>query len=351
MWKQVYRNRYIVKSNIRYFLSDAYQCSEAWQSRFRSPVLQKIKPETFYYDLERKFQEHGSVCAIDIDIFANTLKDNTLLAELSNIVHKLRLTAETSNTLDSTVHATIRHHIEFGENDLQQLIHLLDDRLSYGLFLDTYTANLLLDRLIKLENWKLAAQTATFLMLQEDFENPINRALSLYACFRYLDDPQPFEQLVKEQERIVIEDPAADGKAKKAKKRAAKEEIRVRVNYIRNEFFDDHFDLRNSHHLVGKTFLAIANYLDGSIRDTVRLLGYGFYEKFEDGHKFVKSLNPSTKLYKDAVEIVKNKLAQVSSTRETLPLAMFSFVLFNFIFWFRLRIVIVTNIFNNFRLR
>lgn len=311
MWKQICRNRQFVNVNVRHFLSDAFKCSEAWQNRLQSPILQRVKPEIFYYELDRKFQEQGKVCAIDIDIFANAVNDNTLLVELSNIMHKLRMTAETRNTLDSTSHAVIRHYIDFGDGDLNQLIHLLDDRLSYGMFLDTYTANLLLDRLINLKNWRLAAQTATFLMLQESFENPLNRALSLFACYKYLEDPQPFEQLVKEQEPIIIEDSKADGKAKKAKKRAAKEEIRVRINYLRNEFFDDHFDLRNSHHLVGKTFLMIAPYLDGAVGNSVQLLGYSFYEKFEDGCKFIKSLDKSNKLYKDAVEIAKNKLTQV----------------------------------------
>lgn len=326
MWKQVCRNKFLVQTtNVRYFLSNAYKCSEAWESRLQSPILQKIRPDLFYYDLERKFQQRGKICAVDLDIFVNTIKDNTLLHELSDLVHKMRLTAETSNTLTSTSHAIIRHHLDYSDNDLENLIYLLDDRLSYGVFLDSFTANLCLDKMIKLKNYRMAAKVASFLMLQEDFENPINRNLSLYACYKYLENPVSFDDLVKNQhtdEDLASEISAAmkeaDPKTKKQKKRDRKEEIRVRVNYLRNPYFDDHFDLRNSYHLVGKTFLAISQYLDGTIRNSIQLIGYCFYEKYNDGIKFIESLNSQNHLHKDAVEIAKKQLQQVRKVQITI---------------------------------
>lgn len=320
MWKQVCRNKFLVnRTNVRYFLSEAYKCSEAWKNRLQSPILQKIRPDRFYYDLDQKFQQRGKICAIDLDIFVNTLNDNTMLNELSDLIHKMRLTAETSNALASTGHAVIRHHLDFSDTDLENLVYILDDRLSYGIFLDSYTANLCLDKLIKLKNYRMAAKVATFLTLQESFENPINRALSLYACYKYLEDPQSFDDLIKNEmtteelaAQIAAQVQSNEPKAKKAKKRDKKEEIRVRINYIRNPYFDDHFDLRNSHHLVGKTFLAIGQYLDGSIANSVHLLGYTLYEKYSDGLKFIESLQNTSELHKDAVEIVNKHLANVS---------------------------------------
>lgn len=322
MWKQVYRNKCFVQAtNVRYFLSDAFKCSDAWVNRLQSPILQKIRPDLFYYDLDRKFQQNGKICAVDLDIFANTINDNALLNELSDLVHKMRLTAETSNSLASTSHAVIRHHLDFSDTDLENLIYILDDRLSYGVFLDSFSANLCLDKMIKLKNFRMAAKVASILMLQEMFENPINRVLSLYACYKYLEDPQSFDDLVKNQatdddlaKQISEALRAAEAKtSKKIKKREKKEEIRVRINYIRNPYFDDHFDMRNSHHLVGKTFLAIGQYLDGSIGNSIKLIGYTLYEKFTDGNKFLESLSNKHELHKDALEIVKKQLAQVIS--------------------------------------
>lgn len=306
------------RTNVRYFLSEAYKCSEAWGSRLQSPILQKIRPDLFYYDLERKFQQRGKICAVDLDIFVNTVNDNSMLNELSDLVHKIRLTSETTNTLTSTSHAVIRHHLDFSDTDLDNLVYILDDRLSYGIFLDSFTANLCLDKSIKLKNYRMAAKLATFLTLQESFENPINRTLSLYACYKYLEDPQSFDDLVKNEaseEELAAEIAAQvqtdDPKTKKAKKRDKKEEIRLRINYIRNPHFDDHFDLRNSHHLVGKTFLAIGRYLDGPIGNSVQLLGYSFYEKYADGLKFIESIENTNQFYKDGVGIAKKHLAEV----------------------------------------
>lgn len=320
MWKQLYRTHALARANSRTFLSDAYKCMDAWQARLESPVLKRINSTPFYYELEKKFQQHGQVCAVDIDIYANKLNDDQHLDELGDLMHKLRLTPETSNALASTAHAVIRHHLDFGNDNLTNLIHILDDRLSYGIFLDTYTANMTLDRLLKLENYQLAAKVATLLMLQDDFTNDISRTLSLYACYKFLENPEPFEEPVKPQ----IDDPAAlaaiaeaakeaekSGKTKRGKKKV--EEIRVRVKFLRNEFFDDHFDLVNTQHLVGKTFLTIARYMDGdtAVVNSATLLGHCLYEKYEDGCDFIKSLSSPAEIHTDCVEFVQKQLAKV----------------------------------------
>lgn len=323
MWKQISRSRfYITPKNVRFFLSEAYKCTDAWNARLQLPILKKIRPDNFYYDLDTKYQRSGKICAIDLDILANSMNDKQLLDELCDLVHKLRLTADTQFTLPSTSHAVVRHHLDFGSDaEWSNLIYLLDDRLSYGLFLDSFSANLCLDKMIRAQNYRMAAKVATFLMLQEDFANAINRALSLYACYKYLQDPQSFDDLVKNEandEEMAAEIHAAlqekDPKAKKVKKRQQKEEIRVRINYLRNPYFDEHFDVRNSLHLVGKTLLAISRHMDDAIGHSIRLLGNCYYEKYADGCQLIESLGGNTnQLYRDAVEIVKNKIAEVSA--------------------------------------
>ena len=96
MWKQLYNTNRIWA---RTFLSDAYKCTDTWNARLTSPVLQNIKPETFYYELENKFQQHGKCSAIDVDIFTNKLTDGGYLQEVADIMHKLRQTEETSDSL------------------------------------------------------------------------------------------------------------------------------------------------------------------------------------------------------------------------------------------------------------
>lgn len=316
MWQQLKRCTQLAPTNhARTFLSDAYKCSAAWENRLQSPILQRIDAEKFCHELERKFNRDGRICTIDMDIFANKMSDDSMLSELSEMMHKFRMTAETGSVLDSTSHAIVRHYLDHGNNDLESLFIMLDDRLSYGLFLDTFTANLFLDKLLKLKDYRMATKVSTYLMLQEDFTNPINRVLSLYACYKYLANAEPFEDMFKSIPAGGESDTAAaqaDAKPVKGKKREKIEEVRIRINYIRNPHFDDHFDLRNSHHLVGKTFLAIARHLHGVVANSVRLIGYTYYEKFAEGSEFVESLDGASALHKDAIDIAMAKLAQIT---------------------------------------
>lgn len=320
MWKHLCRSHALARANSRTFLSDAYKCTEAWQARLESPVLRAIESTPFYFEIEKKYVQHGQMCAVDVDIYANKLNDNQQLDELADIVHKLRLTAETTNTLDSTPHALIRHHLDFGDEHIDELVRILDDRLSYGVFFDTYTANLTLDRLLKLKNYHLAAKVASLQMIQEDFDNEITRTLSLFACYKYLEDPQPFEVPVKAQDpRVVkaiaeaIEEHAKKPEKLKRGKGKKLEEVRIRVKFLRNPYFDDHFDLENSLHLVGKTFLTIARYIKGetAVANSVTLLGHCLYEKYEDGCNFVESLSSPAQLYGESVEFVQKQLEKV----------------------------------------
>lgn len=118
----------------RSFLSDAYRCEEAWQARLKSPLIRKIKPENLFLDLEHKQTTTGRVSSIDIDIFANTVVEKYQTEELLTLIHSLRLTADTSNTLESTHHAVIRYLLR--HDATEELLNVLHDRLNYGIFPD-----------------------------------------------------------------------------------------------------------------------------------------------------------------------------------------------------------------------
>lgn len=212
------------------------------------------------------------------------------MEEIADLMHKLRLTTEASSTLESTGHAIIRNYLDY--NQIEPLINVLNHRLDFGIFLDYYSANLVLDKLIEDKNFKAAARIATIFALQENFENPITNHLSLYGCLKFLENLEPFDDLV---EPVVEEEPD--------KKKKKKEEIRVRVDFIRNEFYDDHFDIKNTNHLMGKTFLYLADEIqDPLLYNSIKLLGFSLYEKYEDGSKF---LNSKKEFYKESVDFVK----------------------------------------------
>lgn len=228
--------------------------------------------------------------AIDLDIFANKTEE---LEEIADLAQKLRLSEEASKVLDSTGHALIRNYYQ--AEQIEALVPILTRRLEYGIFLDNFSANLILDQLLKKHNYKIAARIATIISLQEDFENTITNSMSLLACYKFLGQLEPFEDL-------KVLEPVVDPEASKSKKK--KEEIKIRVKYLRNDFYDDHFDIKNTNHLVGKTILYFADTLkDEVLKNSLQLIGYGLYEKFEEANKFLA--NNKTSLYKEAVDFAK----------------------------------------------
>jgi hypothetical protein len=55
----------------------------------------------------------------------------------------------------------------------------------------------------------------------------------------------------------------------------------VRVKYLRNPYFDDHFDLRDPKLLVGKTLATLGTTFQDTIGWTYQLVGWGLYQKWD----------------------------------------------------------------------
>ncbi|XP_031838398.2 uncharacterized protein LOC116429516 [Nomia melanderi] len=270
----------------RTFLSEAYRCTEAWQSRLNSPVLQNIDPENLFIQINNKHTLKGEISAIDVDIFANILRDKSYIEELLSSVYKLRLTAETSNTLESTHHAVIRYLWDHDCTD--ELMNVLYDRLNYGIFPDYVCYNALMDSYIKRKDYGSAAKIAVLPMLQEDFDNPITNALCIYSCHKYLENPEVW---VKPQE------PVDDG-----------EEIKIRVKYLINDYFDDHFDLTDPRDLVGKTLAFYGKIMNNTLGRTCQLRGLILYKKYEEVSNLIEQWSKDVQddlVYKEVFDLIK----------------------------------------------
>lgn len=256
----------------------------------------QINVDQFYADVETKHQQQRKVSAIDVDIFVNKVSGDNYVDEMADIVHKLRLTEEASNALPSTSHALVRNLLSHDQIDF--LLHILRDPLNYGVFLDTFTANLVLDQLLEQKKFTAATEVASFLMLQEDFGDDISRSLSLLAAYKYLDNPEDFVKVEAPVESAVKTPVAPVAKGKKAKK----EDLRVRVKFLRNEYNDDHFHIKDSRLLAGKTLVRLSAELPKKYQSSSKLLGLCLYEKYADCLSFIETLNKDDVLYKEGLE-------------------------------------------------
>ncbi|OXU25259.1 hypothetical protein TSAR_003803 [Trichomalopsis sarcophagae] len=280
----------------RTLLSQAYQCQEAWNKRLQSPLLQKIKPVDFFLELDHKFQTQNRVSAVDIDIFSNSITNNSQIQELEDLLYKLRMSRETTFTLDSTHHAVVRFFLETGQ--AEQLLDVLNDRLNYGIFCDYFCYNILMDHFIEKGKFGLAAKTASLMMLQEEYEHPISNALAIYSCHKYLENPDSWQEVDPE----TLKDPEP------------KEEVKIRVRYLRNPYFDDHFDLWKPSDLTGKTLYLIGQTMHDPLGRTCQLRGLLLYRKLTDAIALLKKWKQEgvkEVIYRDVLPLIKKDVPEI----------------------------------------
>ena len=118
--------------------------------------------------MDRKFTLEMGGSALDVDIFAQAAETEADLEQLEELLFKLRRTPHTVHTTPSTQHAVVRAMIGkgAGEEHLQHLLRMLEDHTNYGLFMDKYSAVLLLDKLVEGGRRPEGARVASQLMLQ-----------------------------------------------------------------------------------------------------------------------------------------------------------------------------------------
>lgn len=285
----------------RTFLTKEYRCSDAWNKINFSGVTNNINLDDFYNQLDQNYSSKGAISAIDIDIFANSIRDASHLEELKDLLYKLRLSAETGNMLESTHHATVRNFISFGY--IEELLHILKNPLGYGVFLDDFTANILLDELLTQKRFTLAAEVAALIMLQEEYTNEITSNLSKYACFKYvMQYKPPVSNLPEEQPKKV-------------------EEKKIRIKFLRNPYFDDHFDIKDTYTLSGKTLAWMSEQSNDNLNNNLQLIGWLIYKKYDKLTTLCEIMtnSPSFKLYAEVMDIF-NKEKSMTEAQETLDI-------------------------------
>lgn len=274
----------------RSFLTDAYKCNEVWRKRLDCSVLQKVNPEELYYKLSSMLDNDSKqISSVDLDIFANSLTDKSYTDELEDLTHRFRLSAQAGTLLPSTHHAVIRLFLESGE--VSNLIKILKARLDYGIFPDYYLCNLLMDTFLKENNFKYAAVIASNQMLQEEFDNDITKSMGLYSCLKYITNPTDWEETSTVNEEQKKEDVDDDDDEIK----------RVRVDFIRNPYFDDHFDLTDGDHLVGKTMLAIIKNDNTILGDSFKAIGLAYYNQWNKLENYLEKFDGT--VHTEAVDL------------------------------------------------
>jgi small subunit ribosomal protein S27 len=146
--------------------------------------------------------------------------------------------------------------------------------------------------------------------------------MGIFAAFEYTKTAQ-FRDMTEEEENwnpIKTEPPTEP-----------EDEVKVRVWFEDNNYNDDHFDVKKREHLVGKTLAKFAQcskrpFLHESnndnrtiIRDSLELLGWTLFEKWDQASELIKRIengNGISKSCLDAIHFFANKTTDNSEIKE-----------------------------------
>ncbi|KAG1676496.1 28S ribosomal protein S27, mitochondrial [Nymphon striatum] len=278
----------ISKINFRTILSDAYLSNDAWKSRLSTQPLAKIKM--------------GNLFQFQFICFANNITKEDQLYELEDLIHRFRRTPQTISILPSTFHATIRSFLQY--KDSKSLLRILQDKHNYGIFPDKFCYNILMDYFIKENNFKDAVKIVKLMMLQEDVGDDISISLAFYSCYKLIQESMP-SPYVKEEEQVEEE--------------VDEDDIDwVRVHFLREDYFDDHFDIKDGTLLLGKSMWVFGQTRSNTLGFTFQFIGLCLYQKWEKLLRLMDTvLENQNSITKDGMEKFQKHLSEIPEIEES----------------------------------
>lgn len=229
--------------------------------------------DQYFIETDKKFGTKRLVSGVDIDLYANNVQKETELEELEHLLYRFRRTKRATEMMESTTYAVIKAFLKFKQYD--SLMRILNDRESYGVFPDFYSYNVLMSTFLQEKMYSEAAQSAILMMLQEDFSNKISSVLGIYSCQMFInncsmDSLNPTEENTEEEK---TENTNADDDEEDVKY--------VRIPFLRNYWFDDHFDITEPKHLIGKTLYLLSREMNSTLSRSYQIIGLAMYDKWD----------------------------------------------------------------------
>ncbi|CAD6184953.1 unnamed protein product [Caenorhabditis auriculariae] len=249
-------------------LSPSFSLDQEWTSRHNDLNRLGLGGDYEWISaVQKKFIGGGIASAVDVDAAVCIAEQKDQVEDVLELLYKLRHSENASDLAESSEYAIVRLLLN---HQPETVFKFANDPINYGVFLNAHVACLAIDHFLKANNVQGAARLVSWIMQQEDTDNELVNTLSLYVCAKWAElpaDQQTMPLPVVDEEEVNDDD------------------IRTfKFPYLKNEFFDSHFDLNNPHHLVGKSLLWISRdtkCLDENLRTSLRLLGAVLYSRLD----------------------------------------------------------------------
>jgi len=289
-------------------LSKFYPCDDDWSSCKQCSALQKTDSFEFISEVRKKYIGGSLATAVDVDIAVNCVTEAEQLDDIKLLLYRLRHTRATADTLDSTHHAVARNFLKFDR--LKELMQLLADPINYGIFLDNFAANILMDGLIGRKDYQSAAKIAAHMMREENFSNRLTCFLSLYSCLMWLKNRNP--EIPWEVESVEIPKTGAE------KQPQEDEEFIIKIPWLKIPHFDDHFDIFEPNALIGKTIHWMAEpFLPSDLAQNFIFIGLGLRKKFSDLNRILsETVSKKRKIFQNTAALLAASLEDRPQTQK-----------------------------------
>uniref|UniRef100_A0A1I7TAM6 28S ribosomal protein S27, mitochondrial n=1 Tax=Caenorhabditis tropicalis TaxID=1561998 RepID=A0A1I7TAM6_9PELO len=232
--------------------------------------------------VQKKFIGGGYASAVDVDAAVCVAEQKDQVDDVIELIYKLRHSVKAAEKLESSEYALVRLLLKYQP---ETILTLANDPINYGVFLNPHLACIVIDHFIKASNIQAAARIVTWMVQQEELDNELLNVLGLYVCAKWAELPgeqQTLELGEKEEEEDVNDD-----------------DIRTfKFPYLKNEHFDEHFDLTNPHHLVGKSMMWLSrdtSSIDKDLKSSFNVLGAVLFQKLSEALPSASTAIPSVK--------------------------------------------------------
>ncbi|CAP36997.2 Protein CBG19712 [Caenorhabditis briggsae] len=232
--------------------------------------------------VQKKFIGGGYASAVDVDAAVCVAEQKDQVDDVIELLYKLRHSVKAAEKLESSEYALVRLLLKYQP---ETILTLANDPINYGVFLNPHLACIVIDHFIRTSNIQAAARIVTWMVQQEELDNELLNVLGMYVCAKWAElpaDQQTLDLGAVEEEEDVNDD-----------------DIRTfKFPYLKNDSFDEHFDLTNAHHLVGKSMMWLSRdtkSISDSLKSSIQVLGAVLFEKLPEANLGIATSSGSVK--------------------------------------------------------